>query len=238
MTIGERIKTLRTNMNISQVDFAAKIDVSKQTLYKYENNIITNIPSDKIELIAKTCYVSPSYIMGWDEKDEPNMEQPEIVNYYSQLNPTGKQEATKRVEELTHIYKYIDPKAPTPPVPMRYINYYYRLASAGTGEIIFDMPPTKSIPIPATYSNVDYAIGVNGNSMKPKFEDGDTLLVEMTPTINIGEIGIFQVDGKCYVKKLGKGELISINKLYDNIKLNETSTCIGRVVDKLKLLGG
>ena len=50
MTVGERLKSLREQLGMSQVDFAAKINVSKQTLYKYENNIITNIPSDKINL--------------------------------------------------------------------------------------------------------------------------------------------------------------------------------------------
>lgn len=65
MTIGERIKELRSSLNYSQVEFADKIHVSKQTLYKYENNIITNIPSDKIEAIAHICKVSPAYIMGW-----------------------------------------------------------------------------------------------------------------------------------------------------------------------------
>ena len=54
-------------LGMSQVDFADKINVSKQTLYKYENNIITNIPSDKIEAAADLGNVSPSYIMGWDK---------------------------------------------------------------------------------------------------------------------------------------------------------------------------
>lgn len=67
MTIGERIKLLRMQMNFSQVKFADMINVSKQTLYKYENNIIANIPSDKIELVAKYCNTTPAYIMGWDE---------------------------------------------------------------------------------------------------------------------------------------------------------------------------
>lgn len=67
MTIGERIKSVRERTGMSQVDFADKIGVSKQTLYKYENNIITNIPSDKIEAIANTVNVSPAYIMGWTE---------------------------------------------------------------------------------------------------------------------------------------------------------------------------
>ena len=43
------------------------IGTSKQNIYKYENNIITNIPSDKIELMAKIFNVSPCYIMGWDQ---------------------------------------------------------------------------------------------------------------------------------------------------------------------------
>lgn len=71
MTVGERIKNIREKIGFSQVDFAEKIGVSKQTLYKYENNIITNIPSDKIEVAAQICNVSPSYIMGWSDNIIP-----------------------------------------------------------------------------------------------------------------------------------------------------------------------
>ncbi|MFR8812267.1 MAG: helix-turn-helix domain-containing protein [Lachnospiraceae bacterium] len=74
MTVGERIKNIRTKLGISQVAFADKIGVSKQTLYKYENNIITNIPSDKIEAIAKLSGYSPSYFMGWDNEEADNTE--------------------------------------------------------------------------------------------------------------------------------------------------------------------
>ncbi len=69
MTIGKRIKELREKRGMSQVDLADKISVSKQTLYKYENGIITNIPSDKIEGIAKVFNISPSYLMGWKDDD-------------------------------------------------------------------------------------------------------------------------------------------------------------------------
>ena len=69
MTVGERLKELREKLGISQVDFATKINVSKQTLYKYENNIITNIPSDKIEAAAHLGNVSPAYLMGWTVSD-------------------------------------------------------------------------------------------------------------------------------------------------------------------------
>lgn len=66
MSVGKRIKELREQHGMSQVDLADKLNVSKQTLYKYENDIITNIPSDKIEIAAKIFGVSPAYIMGWE----------------------------------------------------------------------------------------------------------------------------------------------------------------------------
>lgn len=74
MTVGERIKALREHLEISQVEFANMINVSKQTLYKYENNIITNIPSDKIEAVAKVGNVSPAYLMGWEEKQDSSFD--------------------------------------------------------------------------------------------------------------------------------------------------------------------
>lgn len=71
MTIGERIKATRKRERISQVELAEKTHTLKQTLYKYENNIITNIPSDKVEAIAHVLDVSPAYLMGWE--DEPQI---------------------------------------------------------------------------------------------------------------------------------------------------------------------
>lgn len=68
MTVGNRIKKQRELNQLTQTELAEKIMVSKQTLYKYENNIITNIPSDKIEDIAKIFCVSPAYLMGWDDQ--------------------------------------------------------------------------------------------------------------------------------------------------------------------------
>ena len=64
-TKGERIKKYREELGLSQVFLADKIGVSKQTLYKYENDIITNIPSDKIEALAKVFNCTPAYLMGW-----------------------------------------------------------------------------------------------------------------------------------------------------------------------------
>lgn len=69
MTIGDRIKERREVVNISQTDLAEKTGISKQTLYKYENNIIVNIPSDKVEKIASILDTTPAYLMGWEKRE-------------------------------------------------------------------------------------------------------------------------------------------------------------------------
>ena len=67
-TIGDRVKYKRIKLNMTQEDVANIVKVSKQTIQKYENNIITNIPSDRIELLAKALNCSPGYLMGWEEE--------------------------------------------------------------------------------------------------------------------------------------------------------------------------
>lgn len=69
-TIGERIKELRLKKDLTQEEVGNLINTSKQTLYKYENGIITNIPSDKIELLSDIFDVSPAYLMGWSELED------------------------------------------------------------------------------------------------------------------------------------------------------------------------
>ena len=87
MTKGMRIKRLREEMSISQTDLAIKIGVSKQTLYKYENDIVTNIPSDKIELLAQALGRSEAYLMGWMENAEKRKSYTEEVNELRKHHP-------------------------------------------------------------------------------------------------------------------------------------------------------
>lgn len=82
MTVGDRIRRERELAGISQTELAEKIKISKQTLYKYEMNIITNIPSDKIEDIGKILNISPASLMGWTDNltDENANLIPEILS--------------------------------------------------------------------------------------------------------------------------------------------------------------
>ena len=55
-------------------DLGNKIGVSRQTIQRYESGVITNIPSDKIELLAKYLNTTPSYLMGWENSNSTLIE--------------------------------------------------------------------------------------------------------------------------------------------------------------------
>lgn len=77
-----------------------------------------------------------------------------------------------------------------------------------------------------------FAVPVSGDSMEPQFHDGDILLVDKAPA-EVGEIGVFTLQGNGYVKQLGKGELISLNPQYAPIPMDDSIICNGKVIGKL-----
>ncbi|MEG1120526.1 MAG: helix-turn-helix transcriptional regulator [Anaerovoracaceae bacterium] len=89
MAIGERIKQKRNELGMTLEDVAKISGVSRQTIQRYESGVISNIPSDRIESIAKSLNVSPTYLMGWDEKETDN-------SYY--LDPNAAQIAQEVFE--------------------------------------------------------------------------------------------------------------------------------------------
>lgn len=83
---------------------------------------------------------------------------------------------------------------------------------------------------------------VAGNSMEPLIEDNDLLFIKITSQVDINDIGIFQVNGKNFVKKLkrdydGSWYLQSLNNSYEEIHLTENDDIrtIGGVVDIYKV---
>ena len=67
VTVGDRIRQVRQEQDVTQ---------QEQAVYKYENNIVTNIPTDKVDAIAKRLKVSPAYLMGWEEQPTPKPTSP------------------------------------------------------------------------------------------------------------------------------------------------------------------
>ena len=109
--------------------------------------------------------------------------------------------------------------------------------SAGPGVYLDDeLAEQISIPMNEKTESVSFALRISGNSMEPKYHDGDIVLVENTESVNVGELGIFVLDGNGYFKKYGGDRLISLNEEYGDILLKDyvESVCCGRVVGKLK----
>lgn len=67
MTLGQKLKARRKELNLTQGQVAKKVGVAIQTIYKYENEIVTNMPLDRLEIIANALDVTPAYLMGWED---------------------------------------------------------------------------------------------------------------------------------------------------------------------------
>ena len=72
MTKGARIKELREAKGLTQEELAKLLNTTKQTISKYEKEIVTNIPSDRIENMAKILDTTPEYILGWEKVQKNN----------------------------------------------------------------------------------------------------------------------------------------------------------------------
>ena len=70
--LSKNIKKLRKERKMTLDELAAKIGTSKQTIHRYENGIISNIPSEKVEQLATALGVTPAELMGWNEQIPTN----------------------------------------------------------------------------------------------------------------------------------------------------------------------
>ena len=87
--LSKKLHSLRRARGLTLSELADAIGTSKQTISRYEKGIISNIPKEKIELLARALQVSPSELMGWEEN----------LDRYDNLLPLG----TKRLPMLGRI---------------------------------------------------------------------------------------------------------------------------------------
>lgn len=109
-TKGKNIYDARKKAGLTLEELGKKVGVSKATIKRYETGEIPNIPSDRIELIAKATGVSESFIMGWDSLVESNAEfhasilkdkeLQEMIRKYNQLNESEKTIIKSMIDSL------------------------------------------------------------------------------------------------------------------------------------------
>lgn len=64
-TIGERIKSLRISLGMTQEELGEKIGVKKAAINKYETGRVINIKRDNVEKLANVLNTAPEYILGY-----------------------------------------------------------------------------------------------------------------------------------------------------------------------------
>ncbi len=138
----------------------------------------------------------------------------------NKLNPLG----VSRAEEYIALLAQNTLFAETEKVheqPQRYIRLYAIPASAGTGSFL-DSDEYEDLEVDETVSaEADFAVKVSGDSMTPRFIDGQIVFIKQQQVLQVGEIGIFLLNDEAYIKRLGQAELISLNSEYDPIEINE-----------------
>lgn len=74
MTMGNRIRKRRKELNLSVEELARLLGKNRATVYRYENGNIENLPTTVLLPIAKALNTTPAYLMGWENTMESNMD--------------------------------------------------------------------------------------------------------------------------------------------------------------------
>jgi repressor LexA len=258
----ERIKEIKSERKMTNEALSNLSGIPLGTLSKLLAGISDSVKLSNIVAICDALDCSLDYIVSGIPENTNNFtlegDEIRLVEEYRRLDSHGKElvmmVAGKERERVSRVEYSPAPAARresaiiTAPITRRYrdsgayggkldIALYDLPVSAGTGEYL-DSANAEKISVnrnPVT-EGADYALRISGNSMEPKYHNGDILLVETADSVEVGELGIFILDGDGYFKIYGGDCLISLNPDYGKIMLKDFSevACIGKVRGKLK----
>ena len=231
---------LRELSGFSLDELSTRSGVPKGTLSKISAGI-TKSPS--IETIKSLVYAMGYTLADLDDSSPAfELSQSELshVQKYRDLDGHGQKMVDFVLDEEHQRCKQSEtPVLELAQGPKEIFDLYEFLApvSAGFGIDLSDLDgAVRTKVISNVYTKeADFIVRVDGESMAPRFHHGDKLLVQETDDIEIGEIGIWYVNGKHYVKKKGEGRLISLNPKFPDVFPDEVydQRCQGRVIGVL-----
>ena len=252
MSMGSQIKSKRLAMNWTQQVLADKLEVVKSAVANYENGV--SIP--KTTILYKLFDVlecDPNFLFQVSNDSDTfileNKTEIDSITNRRLLNKLGHEYIDEQMDFALSRdkYKKIAPSTNKKSIKTQdniiTLPYYNLPASAGTG-VYLDNDVRAMIHVPNTKLNAqaDFCIRVSGDSMEPKYSDGDIVLVTEQQDILVGEIGIFVVNDAGYygfIKKRGETTLISLNHKYAPIAFNGDSDAKvkGKVIGIFKKSG-
>ena len=224
---------------------ALKIDMPASTINSILNRGILKSNVDNIFKICSALDIRPESLAEGIDFHKQDENSSDIVAIYNQLDEDRQANVVDYATTLLN--EQVSMKATT--VLEKYrtddyiIDYVEGLVAAGHGTFQEDnlhmevKLRTEDVP-----ENYDTIAKVAGDSMEPLIEDNDLLFIKVTSQVDINSIGIFQINGKNFVKKLkrdydGSWYLQSLNSGYEEIHLSENDDIrtIGEVVDIYKV---
>lgn len=214
------------------------------TVSKWEKN--ENFPKGKdLKKLAEIFNVTSDYLLGLTDdklkKITTQNEKTEIISIYGQLEEPRQEKvlnyAKEQLEEQENS-KIISIFDKSQDGEGYITDYVEGLVAAGHGTFQEDNihmeVRLRAEDVPEDYDTI---AKVAGDSMEPMIEDNDLLFIKVTNQVDINDIGIFQINGKNFVKKLkrdynGGWYLQSLNNSYEEIHLTEEDDIrtIGEVV--------
>ena len=235
MGIGRRIREAREKLGWTQKDLAGKIGVTSSSIANYEAE--TSHPKEPVlyaliealqvdaNFLFQDCVKIKEFLFTPDEKS--------LIENYRKLSRYDQETIRTLIQrehgryEAVGLYHSIGDNCIT-------LRLSDQPASAGKGvylgpEAFTDIKVRKR---PET-CDADFVIRVSGDSMEPKYHDGDYLLIK-TGEVSIGDIALVTLDGEGYIKRIGDGVLTSLNNHYKPIPLNDSVRVNGRVIGVLK----
>ena len=233
MTVSEKLRAGRVAKKMTQAQVGEKIGKSPKVVGHWETGYAQPDADTLGELLKLYELDANDFFNVYDHGAKGlSADAMAIARDYDGLDVYGKR-AVRAVleEEKRRVGAQILPTSDKKVLPFRLSE---QSASAGTGTYlgpeefilvsVLDKPLTR---------RASFGVPVKGNSMEPTYKDGDILLIEAAPDVEIGEIGVFTVDGQAYVKMRGDGVLVSLNKEYGDIPLDDSARCNGRVIGVL-----
>ena len=259
----ERIKKLQNEKKITNDKLSELTGIPLGTLSKIMAGISDSPKLSNIVAIADVLGCSLDYIVSGKPDNHNNYflsdEEIDLVELYRKLDGHSRtivtlvaQKESERVAEPATVAQKGTKQSKvagakiltgvrTPSVSAglgkRSVLLYDFSVSAGTGVYLDDTQATEiTIPDNEKTRVADFALRINGNSMEPKYHDGDILLVRHADSVDVGELGIFLLDGSGFFKVFGGDRLLSLNPDYGPILLKDFADvqCKGAVVGKLK----
>ncbi len=230
--------------NTTPTALALKLGLSKGNTSSWKKG--GNPSADVLIKIADELDCTIDLLLGRLKKrssaDNLSVDEQKLIGYFKNLSDKSKGIILGRAEQLAELEAPVvkEPVAVEEPEEQEtiFIEFSTLKVSAGSGEPLIDdsYPDFIEVKKSDLTENANFAVKINGKSMMPHFKDGDVVLVRSQPYVNVGEIGIFVIDGNGYIKERGDDRLISINPEYDDIYFKEGQDirCKGLVIGTLE----